>query len=77
MRSVRHDATPDPPGSDPSQLRVNGALNQPAPFGGRLGSTFVSGGTVSYLTRNESEELLPALSMQVPVSLAPVVCGPL
>src|SRR5262245_7837997 len=77
LRSVRHDATPDPPVSVPSQLRVNGALNQPAPLGGRLGSTVVSGGTVSYLTRNESDELLPALSVQLPVRFAPVVCGPL
>src|SRR5262245_4247558 len=77
LRSVRHDATPDPPVSVPSQLRVNGALNQPAPLGGRLGSTVVSGGTVSYLTRNESDELLPALSVQLPVLFAPVVCGPL
>jgi hypothetical protein len=34
------------------------------------------GAVASYLTTSESDELLPALSVQLPVRVAPVVSGP-
>jgi hypothetical protein len=60
----------------PSQSIVTAARYQPAVLGGRLAVTLVFGAIVSYLIKKESEELLPALSVQVPVRLAPVVSGP-
>jgi hypothetical protein len=37
----------------------------------------VAGAVESYLTTTESDELLPALSVQLPLRVTPVVSGPL
>jgi hypothetical protein len=63
--------------SVPLQEIETGARYQPAPLGGRAGVASVFGATVSYRTTNVSAELLPALSVQLPVSFVPAVSGPL
>ena len=56
---------------------VTGARNHPAAFGARAGAAVVAGGCVSYLTTKLPLELLPALSVQLPLRVAPGVSGPL
>ena len=73
----RHEAIPEPPVSEPLQVIESGLRYQAAAFGGRLTLATLVGACVSYLTMNGSEELLPAMSVHVPLTLVPFVSGPL
>ncbi len=53
-----------------------GLLYQPFASGGRVGPPVTVGGLPSYLIVIEREALLPALSLQVPVTVAPPLSGP-
>jgi hypothetical protein len=72
-----HEAMPEPPLSEPLQVIDSGLRYQPAAFGERLTLATVVGLCVSYLTTNGAEEVLPAMSVHVPLTLVPFVSGPL
>jgi hypothetical protein len=76
LSEVLQESTPEVP-SVPLHVMVTGARYQPAPLGGRLGLAFVIGAMMSYLTVKAADELLPAMSVQLPPMLVPVVSGPL
>jgi len=73
----RHEAMPEPPVSEPLQVTDSGLRYHPAAFGGRLTLASVVGASVSYLIMNGSEDVFPALSVHVPLTLVPFVSGPL
>ena len=71
-----HEATPEV-ASVPCQSKRTEWLYQPFASGVRATDGVVrAGGVTSYLTTSESDELLPALSVQVTLLLAPLVSGP-
>jgi hypothetical protein len=61
----------------PLQPIESGDLNQPLAFGAGAEVAWVTGGVASYLIEIPAVELLPALSVQLPVTVVPVVSGPL
>jgi hypothetical protein len=73
---VVHDSTPES-GSAPLPEMAIGARYQPAAFGARAGTAVVVGAAVSIRTTNVADELFPAMSVQVPLSVDAAVSGPL
>ncbi len=54
----------------PEKLIVSALLYQPLAFGARLGSAVAAGGVESYLSGRPAVATLPALSVQVPLTVA-------
>jgi hypothetical protein len=62
----------------PFHVTVTALLYQPFAFGARSGLGANTGAVESYLSANEAEaDWLPALSVQVPLRLTPLLSGPL
>jgi hypothetical protein len=76
VTGARHELIPEVT-SLPLQSILTGALCHPFPLGSGVGLPSVVGGVASYLTSSASEELFPALSVQLPLMLVPAVSGPL
>jgi hypothetical protein len=72
---VVQESTPESP-SVAVAVIVTGARYQPAAFGGRAGAAVVAGAWESYRTVKLPFELLPARSVQLPLTVVPPVSGP-
>jgi hypothetical protein len=70
----RHEAMPEVT-SLPLQPTESGDLNHPAAFGAGADAASVTGGVESYLNETAAEDVLPALSVQLPTTDVPVVSG--
>jgi hypothetical protein len=71
-----HESTPDSESTPLPEMPI-GARYQPAAFGARAGTAVVVGAAVSIRTTNVVDELFPAMSVQLPLSVDPAVSGPL
>ena len=71
-----HETPPESESAPLPEIEI-GVRYQPAAFGARAGTAVVVGAAVSIRTTNAADELFPAMSVQLPLSVDAAVSGPL